>query len=121
FTSAGNAKTDNMELIIHNTHGKDMRQYNQPTASEVAAIFDIDLNQTPKPRDIVLKTREGTLKHISELNGAYDPLHYPLLFPRGEYGWQDRKSTRLNSSHVAISYAVFCLKKKNKILKYYYV
>src|SRR5207253_4775021 len=31
----------------------------------------------------------------------------------------DRKSTRLNSSHVAISYAVFCLKKKkkNKILK----
>src|SRR5690554_7652197 len=27
---------------------------------------------------------------------------------------QDRKSTRLNSSHVRISYAVFCLKKKNK-------
>src|SRR5690625_4546526 len=27
---------------------------------------------------------------------------------------QDRKSTRLNSSHVAISYAVFCLKKKKK-------
>ena len=26
----------------------------------------------------------------------------------------DRKSTRLNSSHVVISYAVFCLKKKNK-------
>src|SRR5690625_5652498 len=31
---------------------------------------------------------------------------------------RDRKSTRLNSSHVAISYAVFCLKKKNKIQKY---
>src|SRR5690625_5732863 len=29
-------------------------------------------------------------------------------------GGRDRKSTRLNSSHVAISYAVFCLKKKNK-------
>src|SRR5690606_39822291 len=28
--------------------------------------------------------------------------------------WQDRKSTRLNSSHVKISYAVFCLKKTNK-------
>src|SRR5690606_40533145 len=27
---------------------------------------------------------------------------------------EDRKSTRLNSSHVKISYAVFCLKKKNK-------
>src|SRR5258708_16711610 len=28
-------------------------------------------------------------------------------------GWEDRKSTRLNSSHQIISYAVFCLKKKN--------
>src|SRR5436190_6476278 len=30
---------------------------------------------------------------------------------------QDRKSTRLNSSHTVISYAVFCLKKKNKTSK----
>src|SRR5437870_9163187 len=30
---------------------------------------------------------------------------------------RDRKSTRLNSSHVAISYAVFCLKKKNNTLR----
>src|SRR5438034_7245663 len=29
-------------------------------------------------------------------------------------GWEDRKSTRLNSSHTVISYAVFCLKKKKK-------
>src|SRR5690625_6632479 len=29
---------------------------------------------------------------------------------------KDRKSTRLNSSHVAISYAVFCLKKKTKLM-----
>src|SRR5690349_23093510 len=32
--------------------------------------------------------------------------------------WSDRKSTRLNSSHVEISYAVFCLKKKKKTTKY---
>src|SRR5690625_5829850 len=32
-------------------------------------------------------------------------------------GASDRKSTRLNSSHVAISYAVFCLKKKINILR----
>src|SRR5690554_7447694 len=42
---------------------------------------------------------------------------YAAVF--GEYGHQqvtaaDRKSTRLNSSHVRISYAVFCLKKKKK-------
>src|SRR5258708_19200688 len=33
---------------------------------------------------------------------------------RQPYSVQDRKSTRLNSSHQIISYAVFCLKKKNK-------
>src|SRR5690606_41655787 len=33
----------------------------------------------------------------------------------------DRKSTRLNSSHVKISYAVFCLKKKKHIIKRVYV
>src|SRR5699024_12832239 len=32
---------------------------------------------------------------------------------------QDRKSTRLNSSHVSISYAVFCLKKKKKKISYF--
>src|SRR5690606_18571430 len=31
--------------------------------------------------------------------------------PEGQIGIKDRKSTRLNSSHVKISYAVFCLKK----------
>src|SRR5690554_7586286 len=36
---------------------------------------------------------------------------------RDELHDQDRKSTRLNSSHVRISYAVFCLKKKKKIKK----
>src|SRR2546427_2626875 len=33
----------------------------------------------------------------------------------GRLAYRDRKSTRLNSSHSQISYAVFCLKKKNKM------
>src|SRR3712207_8931765 len=37
----------------------------------------------------------------------------PGSAPSARYG-QDRKSTRLNSSHANISYAVFCLKKKKK-------
>src|SRR5690349_23178464 len=36
---------------------------------------------------------------------------------RGNVAPPDRKSTRLNSSHVEISYAVFCLKKKTKSYK----
>src|SRR2546422_6716705 len=44
------------------------------------------------------------IQAIAETGGAPD-------HQRAEY--QDRKSTRLNSSHGYISYAVFCLKKKN--------
>src|SRR6266536_5587377 len=36
----------------------------------------------------------------------------PGSWPPPSAGWRDRKSTRLNSSHEWISYAVFCLKKK---------
>src|SRR5256886_7074542 len=39
--------------------------------------------------------------------------HAAWLVGVGEQRLQDRKSTRLNSSHSQISYAVFCLKKKN--------
>src|SRR5688572_6729164 len=37
-----------------------------------------------------------------------------MLVPGGHVVCRDRKSTRLNSSHSQISYAVFCLKKKKK-------
>src|SRR5439155_22590673 len=49
----------------------------------------------------------GTERAVLAERGA--PLQGAL---RVEAGRGDRKSTRLNSSHVAISYAVFCLKKK---------
>src|SRR5471030_3395665 len=41
-----------------------------------------------------------------------DPIGSPLHGERLDHVLQDRKSTRLNSSHLGISYAVFCLKKK---------
>src|SRR2546430_8799054 len=51
-------------------------------------------------------------------------LYYPMairVWPLMDIVVRDRKSTRLNSSHSQISYAVFCLKKKkNNISKYMY-
>src|SRR5438132_2352409 len=56
----------------------------------------------------VLAVDRGRLRHLeSELSGG--PRH------RGRRYALDRKSTRLNSSHTVISYAVFCLKKKKRI------
>src|SRR3712207_7370566 len=53
---------------------------------------------------------------VPDLGGQYSPGRSPPL--SGASG--DRKSTRLNSSHANISYAVFCLKKKkqNKVHAY---
>src|SRR5690242_21407872 len=43
------------------------------------------------------------------------PIRFAKQYPACQvFGVEDRKSTRLNSSHMSISYAVFCLKKKNK-------
>src|SRR5690625_5927204 len=55
-------------------------------------------------------------------NGVMNLLRrYPLVLATIAVGLLvagDRKSTRLNSSHVAISYTVFCLKKKKKTKNY---
>src|SRR3712207_7515956 len=48
-----------------------------------------------------------TAKELAIANGA------PGAYELRPVGYLDRKSTRLNSSHANISYAVFCLKKKN--------
>src|SRR5699024_12231438 len=60
---------------------------------------------------------------INQLNKKY--FEVPLKYSIYDYGdgkiscqlYGDRKSTRLNSSHVSISYAVFCLKKKKQYKK----
>src|SRR5690349_23500104 len=56
---------------------------------------------------------------VREGGGADRLLERPrLVGERVPLPGADRKSTRLNSSHVEISYAVFCLKKKKKIKQF---
>src|SRR5437660_2239216 len=62
----------------------------------------------------VVRTSSAPIETISS---KAVPVHFrmadpPPLFRVVVASFRDRKSTRLNSSHVAISYAVFCLKKK---------
>src|SRR5258708_16619188 len=54
------------------------------------------------------KTSSGEVYDMYALSAAHTLLPLPRKFSG------DRKSTRLNSSHQIISYAVFCLKKKKK-------
>src|SRR5256885_5449833 len=50
---------------------------------------------------------------LAEIVGT-SPARISILM--NKFRKRDRKSTRLNSSHLVISYAVFCLKKKKKII-----
>src|SRR3712207_7518914 len=61
-----------------------------------------------------LHVRRSVLR--GEIKPVGIPLGRPSIFPPRRLQREDRKSTRLNSSHANISYAVFCLKKKT--LKY---
>src|SRR5438105_12033522 len=55
----------------------------------------------------------AVVEALTELRRGSLPLDHTVVVA-GNRGDEDRKSTRLNSSHEWISYAVFCLKKKKK-------
>src|SRR5256885_10143163 len=60
--------------------------------------------------------RSTLFPYTTLFRSGWLPLFNVLLFPHGVFDYEltDRKSTRLNSSHLVISYAVFCLKKKKE-------
>src|SRR5699024_11817214 len=62
----------------------------------IGLMFDMVFNHVSTRHEWFRKAMEG------------DPYYKDFFI------FRDRKSTRLNSSHVSISYAVFCLKKKKK-------
>src|SRR5690625_5838951 len=74
----------------------------------------LDLDQIPELAaqlrvDSVRSSSSAGSGHPTSSMSAADLLA-TLMARHLRYDWEDRKSTRLNSSHVAISYAVFCLK-----------
>jgi PIF1-like helicase/Helitron helicase-like domain at N-terminus len=81
-------RTSEISMIIYNDRIHDPHRYNAPTSSDIAAIMIGDgHNIDPTNRDIHLKLHDGSLQRISETHPSYDPLHYVLLFPRGDDGW----------------------------------
>src|SRR6266498_5383040 len=106
FRQAGNLLKDNpslnLKLIITNNRTKDPRRYNTPNASEVAAIMVGDGQEMEhQKRDIVLQPYEGDIQRISEIHCAYAPLHYVLMFPRGEDGWHPNIPIRNNEDNIS--------------------
>src|SRR2546427_8490040 len=92
-----------------------IRRPPRSTLFPYTTLFRSDIN--PRLRLAMDKAREANMAKDSVQNaikrgaGQLDGVTYD------EARYEDRKSTRLNSSHSQISYAVFCLKKKKKTNK----
>ncbi|KAK9839693.1 hypothetical protein WJX81_006615 [Elliptochloris bilobata] len=74
-------------FVIHVDEGLDQRRFNAPAAPEVAGVLPGDGTEGQGHRDVRVQIRGGGVHNISDLSAAYMPLHFPLLFPRGEPGW----------------------------------
>src|SRR5688500_19336187 len=88
-----------------------VRRPRTPTSSPYTTLFRSNHAKHAKDSDQAIAGLLADLKHRGLLDET-------LVVWGGEFGrtpWSegDRKSTRLNSSHLVISYAVFCLKKKD--------
>src|SRR5207249_12178418 len=99
----------------------------RPSALNVSSTYDTSTNYSytlslhdALPIFIEFVPREDPaadiLRHRRDDFEDYTPALFLESF--GEHYHLDRKSTRLNSSHVSISYAVFCLKKKTNKVRY---
>src|SRR5438874_8666856 len=90
-----------------------------PVLCCVFVLFLLMIRQPPRstlfPYTTLFRSQPRHLGRIRPVPQGIPPRDRRV--PHGERGRgprsRDRKSTRLNSSHVEISYAVFCLKKKN--------
>src|SRR5690625_2089797 len=118
---------------------KKLRLYNKKTVFTVITVLILTISTVSYTLSLLTEANQQVSQSITNFSrGTYDILIRPpqahtelekqLNIVENNYlgigdggmtmeDWEkvkkDRKSTRLNSSHVAISYAVFCLKKKN--------
>ncbi|XP_066929445.1 uncharacterized protein [Clytia hemisphaerica] len=90
---AENRPVSRITMVMREGH--DQRRGNAPLHEEVAAIFTGEDGAPPAGRNIVVYPRNHHLRSIPSTSSVVDPYIYPLLFPRGDLGWD------MNMPHVA--------------------
>src|SRR5699024_11945782 len=93
---------DLADFALYDTHG-------------ALRTFDIVVSAGNVQAFLAAWERIPTLQNIAAHMHGSSRFLTGFQLGRGYSAKKDRKSTRLNSSHVSLSYAVFCLKKKHKI------
>src|SRR2546426_5816335 len=85
--------------------------FNDTATTEIYTLSLHDALPISKPSSAIVRACSGPSATSNWLWAKYQPTFEPRETAVSQ---RDRKSTRLNSSHLVISYAVFCLKKKKK-------
>src|SRR5690348_18115060 len=95
-----------------------LRVRDKPSVYEVARLAGVSTATVSRVlagyERVLPRTRDKVLTAVTELGYVPSGAARDLAARRTGVLGLDRKSTRLNSSHPSISYAVFCLKKKKK-------
>src|ERR1035441_8655967 len=102
------------DLGIKTLYRRDVGQALPPAHPPAVPIpIPMDLPPLAPTGDTLLKIVEDIGDcHRCRLSAARNKIVFGVGNPQSPLVFVDRKSTRLNSSHLGISYAVFCLKKK---------
>src|SRR3989454_10778113 len=106
---------------LRESQGQTEEPHGHP-ASRIAAALQADLGHNEFGQWSSAEVQHTVIWALKDLGRRLRVLQFDMgqTFELTD-GWADRKSTRLNSSHLVISYAVFCLKKKKQMnYKYHF-
>src|SRR5690606_42157249 len=103
--------SENLTSVVYNAYSSPYGEYSFPTrrSSDLGLIHanaELGLLEVGSVRETNERTSSGEITASFDVAEGLDPSSVRIPVAR------DRESTRLNSSHVKRSYAVFCLKKK---------
>lgn len=83
----GSSTTINMIMRFYHEPREDIRRYNDPTVSEIAAVFESSDGAPPSHRQISVYPKKGDIQRIDYDSMHCDPMTYVLIWPYGEPGW----------------------------------
>ena len=113
--SRSSTKTIDIQAHLIYLPHTDPRRYNIPNVTNEIAIILPGDGTTTDPCNIVVQLKGGPFRHVFDTQPAYMPLHYVLLFPRGELGWHpgipctDQEEATANKRVTQLQYYAYCL------------
>ena len=82
---------DEFKIELNTSISVDQRRYNAPDMEQVAAIWQDGSDEKSKfDRSIMVYSNSGCPHFIRAYHGCYGPLAYPILYPSGETGSEEK-------------------------------